>query len=206
MLTDNDLLAQHGPTGGLITRLQRYSLAGWALAITFIALFVGYVFVDKLMPVPVLAVNEEGQILGHFEYLSPASRTDDEYVAGAIRFLRSYMSANSAFVFEDYTEALNMMAPDLRQEKIDKVVKTGYLARIADANTVSRLELDRDIPPALIARRDLDGTVRVRGRVVARAGDAMSVERPFDVTVTLRAIPRTSLATYGFLVIDTKDN
>ncbi len=85
-LSQKELLMMHGSTGGLIMRLQRYALLGWALAAVLLFVFVAYIFADKLFGTPVLAVNEEGQVLGHFEYLSSASRNDSEVVAGGQRF------------------------------------------------------------------------------------------------------------------------
>lgn len=202
-LSDKDLLAMHGPTGGLIMRLQRYALLGWGLAFALLFVLVMYIFLDKIFGTPVLAVNEEGQVLGHFEYLSGASRTDDEVLAGGQRFLRDYLSANSAFIMEDYTRALNMMEESLRQQKLNEVLETNYLVRIGEANTRSHLEFSSS--PQIEWRRELQSEVRYRGNVVAQAGKSI-VEQPFDITLTLQAVPRSTLATVGFKVIGIKDN
>lgn len=201
--SDKELLAMHGPTGGLIMRLQRYALLGWGLALTLLLVFVTYIFLDKMFGTPVLAVNEEGQVLGHFEYLSGSSRTDDEVLAGGQRFLRDYLSANSAFIMEDYTRALNMMEEGLRQQKLDEVLESNYLIRISEANTRSHVEFSDS--PTIEWRRELQSEVRYRGNVVAQAGKSI-VEQPFDITLTLQAVPRSTLATVGFKVTGIKDN
>ncbi|KAF0190539.1 MAG: hypothetical protein FD165_2620 [Gammaproteobacteria bacterium] len=200
-----ELLQMHGPTGGLIARLQRYSLLGWGLAGVLLLVLVAYVFVDKLMPVPVLAVDEQGRILGQFEYLSPDSRTDNEVVAGSVAFLRHYLSANSAFVMDDYTEALNMMEESLREQKLAGVLENNYLTRIANANTVSHLDIDKEHPPEILWRREQLSMLRVRGNVVAQAGNNV-VERPFDISLEMRSVPRTTLATTGFRITKVMDN
>ena len=201
--SDKELLAMHGPTGGLIMRLQRYALLGWGLALTLLLVLVIYIFLDKIFGTPVLAVNEEGQVLGHFEYLSGSSRSDDEVLAGGQRFLRDYLSANSAFIMEDYTRALNMMEEGLRQQKLDEVLESNYLIRISEANTRSHIEFSDS--PTIEWRRELQSEVRYRGNVVAQAGKSI-VEQPFDITLTLQAVPRSTLATVGFKVIGIKDN
>ena len=204
-LSEKDLLTMHGPTGGLVMRLQRYALLGWGLAGVMLFVFIAYVFADKLFGTPVLAVNEEGQVLGHFEFLSGESRTDEEVMAGGQRFLRDYLSANSAFIMEDYTQALNMMDEGLKQKKLAEVLENNYLIRIENANTRSHLELSSSHSPQIEWRRDLQSAVRYRGNVVAQAGNSV-VEQPFDITLTLLAVPRSTLATIGFKIIDITDN
>lgn len=202
-LSEKELLNMHGPTGGLVIRLQRYALLGWLLAGVLLFVLVAYVFLDKVFGTPVLAVNEEGQVLGHFEYLSGSSRTDDEIMAGGQRFLRDYLSANSSFIMEDYTRALNMMAVELREQKLAEVLETNYLVRIGEANTRSHLEFTAN--PSIEWRRELEASVRYHGNVVAQSGKSI-VEQPFDITLTLLAVPRSTLATVGFKVIGIEDN
>jgi len=201
-LSEKDILAMHGPMGGLIIRLQGYALLGWGLAGVMLFVFIAYVFADMFFGTSVLAVNEDGQVLGHFEFLSGDSRTDEEVMAGGQRFLRDYLSANSAFIMEDYTQALNMMDGALKQKKLAEVLENNYLVRIEQANTRSHLELSAS---QIEWRRDLQSAVRYRGNVVALAGKSV-VEQPFDITLTLLAVPRSTLATVGFKILDIKDN
>ena len=111
--TPSALLNAHGPTGGLIVRLQRYALLGWAVALLLALLLIGFVVLDKVTPTPVLAVDAGGRVLGSFEYLSPQARSDEEVKSAAKHFLQHYLSLNSETIFEDYTVALNMMCRPL---------------------------------------------------------------------------------------------
>lgn len=202
-LNSKALLRMHGATGELLRTVQRFGWVGWLLFVLTAAVFVAYVFVDKIMPTPVLAVDEEGRVLGKFEYLDASVRTDEEVLGGGIRFLRSYLSANSDFIMEDYAEALNMMSEPLRKIKLEQVVNSNYLTRIEGANTTSRLVVSRK---EILQRKELQSTVRYRGEIIAQSAGGSPVSQPFDITLTMEAVPRTSLYTYGFKIIRIIDN
>ncbi len=197
----NSLLNRHGPSGWLILRLQRYALLGWLAFFLLAGVFVLYVFVERLAPQAVLAVDEGGRVLGQFEYLSPEVRTDQELIAGAMFFIDRYLSVNSATVYHDYSAALNMMSEPLRKQKIAEVKKTGYLTQIDQARSRSYLEyFENARAPTILWRRGLQTAVRLRGSMVMIRGD-QTIERPFDLTVEMTLIARNTLATQG-LVID----
>lgn len=205
-VTRNDLLNEHGHAGWLIRRLQRYAMIGWLAFFGLAAVFVGYLVVDKLIPVPVLAVDESGRVLGEFEYLSPTSRTDAELVAGAMSFVERYLSVNSDTIYHDYAAALNMMSEALRAQTLEDVKKTGYLAQIEKTRSRSYVEFYQgDKTPRILSRHDLDSAVRLQGRLVITMND-QEIERPFDMTIDMTTIARNRLATAGLMINAIRNN
>jgi len=203
-LTSKNLINEHGPAGALLLRVRRHGFVGWLLFIITAAIFMLYVFLMSLKPTPVLAVDEQGRVLGHFEYLSAESRTNDELVAGGMRFLRYYLSANSAFIMEDFTAALNMMAAPLRENKLQEALQSQQIVRIQEAKSRSHIILSADQPPS-IERHDLRAQVRLVGEVVVQVG-VQVISQEFDITLDIETIPRTTLSTSGINVIDIIDN
>jgi hypothetical protein len=203
-LTTKELIHGHGPAGAILLRLRRHGFIGWALFIVTALFFMAYVFLMSLKPTPVLAVDEQGRVLGHFEYLSAESRTNEELVGGSIQFLRYYLSANSAFIIEDFAAALNMMAEPLREKKLQTALKTQQILRIQEAKSRSHIVLSVDQPP-MIDRRELRAQVRLVGELEVQVGTEI-VTQPFDITLDIETIPRTTLSTAGINVIDIIDN
>ncbi|RFA31635.1 hypothetical protein CAL65_22070 [Alkalilimnicola ehrlichii] len=80
--------------------VRRYHWLGWVLAGLIFLFHLYYVTLDKVQPVPVIAVNEAGAVLGTFEYLNPMARSETELEAAAISFLRAYLSADSATILK----------------------------------------------------------------------------------------------------------
>ena len=196
-LPPNPLLARHGATGGLILKLHRYALLGWLAFFLVSGVFVAYVFTARLSPTPVVAVDAGGRLLGHVEYLNPASRTDAELTASAQYFLDRYLSLNSVTIYDDYAGALNMMGEELRAQKIAELKQSGYLTQVDKAKSRSYLEYTNgEQAPHVIARRDLHSSVRLKGRMVI-VMDASEVERPFDLTLDMTHVARSSLSTQG---------
>lgn len=196
-LPRNPLLARHGPTGGLILKLQRYALLGWLAFLTVSIIFVLYVFTSRLAPTPVVAVDAGGRLLGNVEYLDPIARTDQELTASAQYFLDRYLSLNSATIYDDYAAALNMMAPSLRKQKIDELKQSGYLTQVDKAKSRSYLEYDTgEHAPQVLSRRDLNSSVRLQGHMVIVMNNSQ-VERPFDLTLDMHSIARNTLSTQG---------
>lgn len=202
----NDLIRQHGPAGWLVIRLQRYAVMGWLAFITLAIVFVLFVFVDRLTPQPVLAVDEGGRLLGQFDYLNPDERTDPELIAGTLFFIDRYLSVNSATVYNDYAAALNMMSESLRDAKVSEVKSSGYLSQIEHAGSHSYLEFyDGERAPSVLWRRDLQSAVRVQGKMVIVMNDT-AVERPFDITLELTTVARNRLSTQGIKVDVIRNN
>ena len=202
----NELLAMHGPTGSLIRQLQRYSLLGWGLFFATLFMHMLIVLVSTLAPKPVVAVDEAGRVLGSIEFLRPSTRSTQELLAASQRFLHSYLSLNSDTIFEDYAEAMNMMSPDLQRITKESLKQDNYLARVQKAKTRSYLEfVQGSNAPTVLDRRDLDATVRLRGTILVE-GQGGRVEKPFDSTLVVRAVPRTTNNTAGLMIIERRDN
>jgi len=202
----NDLLAMHGPTGFLIRKLQRYSLLGWGLFFTVLFMHMLIVLVSTLTPKPVVAVDEAGRILGSIEFLKASTRSTQELLAASQRFLHSYLSLNSDTIFEDYAEAMNMMSPDMQRITKESLKQDNYLARVQKAKTRSFLDFSQGSnAPTVLDRHDLDATVRLRGTILVE-GHGGRIEKPFDTTLVVRAVPRNTNNTAGLIIIDRKDN
>ena len=206
-LEPNELLGQHGPNGWLILRLQRYALAGWIAFFGLLVVFVLLVFVSTLAPKPVVAVNAAGQVLGRMDYLGPDSRSNAEIIAAAKRFLDDYLSLNSATIFDDYAQALNMMSPALRHAALAALRHGGgaggsdYLARVRAADARSRLSFDA--PPRgvrILERHGLTARLRVRGAIHIRDQAGRATVRPFDMTLDVAIVARTLANTAGLEV------
>ncbi len=205
-LSAKQLLQRHGPAGGLILRLQRYALLGWGCFFALAIVFVGYALVAQLRPVPVIAVSEDGRMLGTVDYVDGTHRTEGELLAAARYFTQYYLSMNSATVFEDMALAMNMMETSLREQKLAEVKANDYLARIAAAETRAQVRFGEGAEqPQLIEQREEAARIRLRGQLLLD-GPGGRVESPFDVTVTLRPVARTPLATHGVAILNVEDN
>lgn len=203
----NDLLAMHGKNGFLITRLSRYATTGWIAFFLSMSFFFAYVVVDKLVPVPVIAVNGSGQILGTFEYLDPTTRTDEEVIAASKYFLDRYTSVNSSTVFEDNAIALTMMVPALRQRTIESLTESSFLVKVEKAKAHSSNEYDKKDGATIIAKRDLLRAVRLKGYlVITPSAGSDVVEKPFDITLDIKIIPRNTFVTAGISVVEIRNN
>ena len=203
----NELLAMHGSNGFLITRLSRYAITGWLAFFLSMSLFFVYVAFDKLVPVPVIAVNGSGQILGTFEYLDPTTRTDEEVIAASKYFLDRYTSVNGSTVFEDNAIALTMMVPKLRERTLESLKETQYLLKAEKARAHSFNEYDKNDGARIIAKRDLLRAVRLKGYLVItpRVGGDV-IEKPFDITLDIKIIPRNTFVTAGISVVEIRNN
>jgi len=171
------------------------------------------VFVSTLAAKPVVAVDAAGRVLGRMEYLDPASRSDDEIIAGAKRFLDDYLSLNSATIFDDYAAALNMMTPALRRSTLSALRHShnpgqgDYLARVRAAQARSRITFAEAPDGARILERHGSlARVRIRGTIRVIARDNRASEQRFDTTVLLAIVARTTADTAGLQVAGMRDN
>jgi hypothetical protein len=206
-LKDNEILIKHGPSGGLIRRLQRYALLGWVLF--FIMLFLHFVseLASNFMPRPILAVDASGRILGNIEYLNAGTRSDDEIIAASKRFASSYMSLNAATIFDDYAQAMNMMSDELLATTQQSLKTDNYLARVAAAKARSWLEFSQQDGARIVERHGLTAQVRLAGNIVIDGGGKDGVvSKPFDMTLTTESVARNTLNTSGIKIVTRKDN
>lgn len=202
----NELLAMHGPAGFLIRKLQRYALLGWALFFATLLMHMLIVLASSFASKPVIVVNEGGQMVGSIEYLKPSARSDQEILATSQRFMQHYMSLNSETIFEDYSEAMNLMSSDLQKFTKEALKQDNYLARVAKAKTRSRVFFAQGKDaPAILERRGLDATVRLRGAIQLE-GTSERIEKPFDTTLQIRAVARNTNNTAGLVITERRDN
>lgn len=206
-ISPNAYLQHHGPMGFMIVRLNRYAVLGWVFGFSLLFFFSLYFLIDKLQPVPVLAVDSAGRVLGTFEYLDPAARTDEEILSASKYFLDRYLSLNSATIYNDYSAALSMMTQTLREEKLNEVKTTGYLARIEDAHSHSFNDYEggRD-KVAIISKSGHLVAVRLRGNMVVTPENGKTFERPFDITLEMKVVARNSFVTAGIEITQITGN
>lgn len=202
----NDLIMQHGVQGSLLLRLQRYAMLGWVLFFLLLLVNITLVALDRIIPDPVIAVDESGRVLGTFEFMDASQRTPEEILAGARYFVRNYVNVNSATIFEDYAAAVNMMSPQLAKTTLAEVRRTGYLSAIREGETESRIRFARGKDaPAIVRREGLDATVHLRGDIVVRYQAGKENVTPFDLTVYMQLVPRTTLSTHGLQITAIKE-
>lgn len=204
-LSTREAIRGHGATGSLLLALRRYHYLGWLFAGALLLYHAGYVLIDQLQPVPVLAVDETGRLLGRFEYLDERSRTSAEYLGGGKGFLTAHLSANSSTVFEDAAAALNMMTPALAEEYEAQYLETGYLNTIAEAQTRSYLRFDS---AELLSQDGGQVLARYAGQrfIIFPEADQERLVNQFDISLELTAAPRTHLGTSGVRVLNIIDN
>jgi hypothetical protein len=202
----NELIARHGLQGSMILRLQRFSLLGWFLFSFLLVMNIVVVAIDQMIPAPVIAVDEAGRVLGTFEFMDASQRTNEEILAGAVYFVRNYVNVNSSTIYEDYAASVNMMSPAFAKKTLDDVRRTGYLTAIKEAETQSRVKYARGKnAPQIIRREGLEAAVHLRGDIVVRHINGEQRPTPFDLTVFMKLVPRTTLSTHGLQVIDIQE-
>lgn len=202
-LSSNELLQKHGPTGSLLLTLQRYALLGWGLALFMVFAFVLAVLASTLSRKPIIVVNEQGQLIGQVDITNSIHRKDDEIVASAKFFARNYLNINSATVFDDYAQAINLMGPAFRDRTLKAVREDGYLAKIKDGNTTSRITWAEKDAIGFQRHSNDRADVQLRGHILIAGSPNKSV--PFNVVVSLTVVPRSTLNTYGVVVTGVKD-
>ena len=202
----NELIARHGVQGSMVLRLQRFSLLGWFLFSFLLLMNIVVVAIDQIIPEPVIAVDEAGRVLGTFEFMDASQRSNEEILAGAIYFVRNYVNVNSSTIFDDYAASVNMMSPDFAKKTLDDVRRTGYLTAIKEAETQSRVRYARGkAAPEIIRREDLEAVVHLRGDIVVRHINGEERPTPFDLTVFMKLVPRTTLSTHGLQIVDIQE-
>ena len=202
----NELIHNHGIQGSLLLKLQRFSMLGWGLFFFLLIANMIVVAIDQIIPDPVIAVDESGRVLGTFEFMDATQRTNDEILAGAMTFVRNYVNVNSATIFEDYSDAVNMMSPTLAKSTLADVRRSGYLTAIKEGETESRITfLSGKAAPALIRREGLEAGVHLRGDIVVRYLEGKARRTPFDLTVFMKLVPRTTLSTHGLQIVEIKE-
>ncbi len=202
----NDLITRHGVQGSMVLRLQRFSLLGWFLFLFLLVMNIVVVAIDQIIPEPVIAVDEAGRVLGTFEFMDASQRTNEEILAGAIYFVRNYVNVNSSTIFDDYAASVNMMSPAFAKKTLDDVRRTGYLTAIREAETQSRVKYARGkAAPEIIRREGLEAVVHLRGDIVVRHVNGEQRPTPFDLTVFMKLVPRTTLSTHGLQIVDIQE-
>ena len=200
-------LALHGTQGRLIITLQRYALLGWLAFFVLLFLMMALIFISTFAPKPVIAVDANGRVLGTLEYLSGTSRTTQEIEAAAQYAAENCLSLNADTIENDITECMNMMAEPLYNQWLN-MLKAGYVSRIKQAAGRSTVQFDKD-GVQLLSRKALVSMVHLKGKLETHTLVGTSSEsraQPFDMTLTLTAIPRSSISTRGFRLDELKDN
>lgn len=215
-LSAKQILVKHGPAGWLVRRLQRYALLGWVLFFLTLCAHFLIVALSTIAPRPVVTVDASGRVLGTVEYLEPGARDDFEIMAAVKRFSTLYLSLNSATIFDDYAEAMNMMGDEFLQATTVSLTKSpnkpneeglNYLSRVAAAKARSWLEFAGDDGVVLLERRGPQALVRVKGNIVIDGGNQDGpVSKPFDITYTVQVVARNTKNTSGIKIISRKDN
>lgn len=203
----NEHIDRHGPMGFMILRLNRFAILGWVFGFVILIFFGLYIIIDKFQPVPVIAIDAAGRVLGTFEYLDPTVRTDEELIAASKYFLERYLSLNSSTIYNDYAAALSMMTEDLKKSKLEEIKLTGYLPKIEKAHSRSFNEYSKGQKKiAIIAKKGLNAAIRLRGDMIVTPENGKILERPFDITLDIKVISRNTLVTTGIQITNITGN
>lgn len=200
-------LLQHGPAGWLIKRLQRYAILGWIVAGVVIVLHFFVLTVSAIVPRPVQVVDQAGNLVGNIEYLKQSVRSDQEILAASMRYLTLRLSLNSATIYNDLAEAMNMESPEMQAITKTAITADNYLQRIEQLKSRSWLEFaSGSSAPVLLDHKGLDAHVRLKGNISVDVGDKNVDPKPFDVTLTVRSAARNTKNTAGLQIIESRDN
>jgi len=98
------------------------------------------------------------------------------------------------------------MSPELAKATLADVRRTGYLTAIKEGETDSRIRFaSGKNMPTIIRREGLEATVHLSGDIVVRYSSGDEKATPFDLTVYMRLVPRTTLSTHGLQIVDIKE-
>ena len=205
--TKTNPLLGHGVGGWLMVRLQRYALLGWGVAFLVLILHFFVAALGAVTPRPVLVVDESGRVVGNLEILNSRARSDDELIAASKRYLSNCMSLNSATIYDDYAACMNMQTPELLAITKASLATDNYLPRVEKVKSRSWLEFSIvQNAPAIVGKHGMEVHIRLKGLAHVDLDGKPADSRPFDTTLGLRIVPRTSLNTSGIAVFETKDN
>lgn len=206
------ILTQHGPRGHFVKVLYRFRMLGWVLFALLLAFVLLRYTLAGLIPAPVQVVNDRGEIIGQIDYYNTLQRVPDQYITAGMAFLNYKLSLTSSTIFQDSNHALVMMAPALREKELAKLTtdvdpstKKPVLLAIEEQKTRSWLEFANGADAArVVATKDGTTTVRYKGQLSVVG--ARRVDRPFDITVEMRAVARNAMNPIGIEVEAYNDN
>ncbi len=203
----NELLSAHGEAGWLVVQLRRYSILGWLLFLFTFLVLLGGMFLYMLLPKPVQVVNEAGVYVGDIDFVDEAMRSDNEILVGGMNFLTHYLSMNSETIVHDYTITLNTMTKALRTQSLEAEKKDGYIAEVQKARSRSNILFDqKENPPQILERKGLNVAARFKGILTVYPLSGTPTDSPFDITLFINSVPRTSLKIRGFEIAAINDN
>lgn len=197
-----EAIEKHGTQGYLINRVSRFSRWGWFLFFSTFCAFIGYVIMDKSISPPVLAVGEDGKLLGTFQYMDTTTRTDEELVKAAKYFAEAFLSDNSNTVYEDKHVALNMMSTPLREKWKARWLEENTLVETERAKSRSYVQFE-DEKTGIVHRRDGEVKIDVVGKQIVDNGEKTT--EAFTLSLVLRIIRRdVKYNTSGIQVMELK--
>lgn len=158
-----------------------------------------------IKPDRIITVDKDtGNLIG--EYMTTAFRTNQEVIAGAKRFTQFHLSFNSASVYDDFAQALNMMTEKLRNQRIKYLKESDLARKIRMADSTCHLEFEKE---QIVETKGHFSKVEMAGNLVI--GDRNTIKTdtlvvrkmvPFRIVVDIKMVPVTPLNTSGIKVID----
>ena len=185
---------KHEDAGGLVKQLAKQLSYARAYNLVMTIVFVVVVLILATRPTPVMTVDASGNPVGQYEWFNAATRNEYEVMASAKRFVQHYTSLNATTIFEDAAIALNAMCEPLKQETKTSWKAQGYLARINNAGSVSRIEFD-DERSQIVQLENGQGQLRLIGTLTV--GVKQPETSTFDIALHLKTVPRTPTNTLG---------
>lgn len=202
---ETNVWLRHGSQGMLMQRLARYSVLGWVLFVCAAIAFAVLAVLTAWRTPPIIAVNRDGALLGRMQWLGRAHRSRAEIVAASMRFVRDYLSVNRDTVVPDYVQALNMMAPRLRQATVKALQKSAYIDRVRSAHIRSWVSFDKGHKrPRVVSVSKGVSRVRLSGVIHLVFPSGPSRRQGFTVVLTVSPVPRRRYDTAGLVVRDVR--
>jgi len=198
---EKNVWLRHGPQGILMQRLARYAMLGWGLFGCTALAFCLLAAIAAWRTPPIIAVNREGMLLGHVQWLGAVQRSHSELVAASMRFIEDYLSVNSDTVVPDYVQALDMMAAPFRTVTVRALQKSAYIARVREAHLRSWVSFDKGHKrPRVVGASGPVARVHLSGVVHLALPSGQSRREAFSVMLTVTSVPRRSRDTAGVVI------
>lgn len=200
-LSDKALLKKHGETGGLITMVSRQIWYSRIFIIVLLIIIAAMSALHALRPVPILTINEAGEIIARLDYLDKTSRSDSEIVASSKRFMSAFLSADSQTIFEDAELVLNAMCPELKQSTYEGWAKTNYLGTIENAGLTSRVIFNDEESNYYPDDSGEFGVIELVGQVIIGG----TTPSDFATKLSYKVSPRIPENTLGITICSIED-
>lgn len=169
---------------------------GWLAAAILLCTNVITVVAFSMQPTPILASDNNGNVIGTVILNDGTLRGDSEAKADIKRWASAYLSRNSATIWEDAQTAYNHMCPEFQQATKTEWANTGILQVLSELKGVSKVQFVDDYPK-LIRNRDRF-EAHLKGHI--QSGVANPEFIPFEYKIQGKFVLRSEVKSLGLEV------